>query len=160
MDEFFKQMILIWAAYDKTRREQNMNVMGHFNGWQFGVPVKVHGLFMGTLSTLTRANIRLIDETSSHFKTIDEHGMTTYSKGQFYYELIPYKTNTLKLRYPVCITSMETVYCNAGDEMGLMTTQIAPLKVALKPTATLIIDGKEIQLSAETAARLKKELGG
>lgn len=162
MPECIKQAKM-WARLGSKRREQDMNMkseksMGHFNGWQFGVPVRVYEINPGGIQRCVEA--RLISEADNYFAiTFGNMQIGIRNKANFYYELIPYNCAGYKNRYPVCLTPGESVYCNYSGEMGEMSTFYGVPKQMPIPTTTLIIDGKEIQLSAETVARLKKELG-
>ena len=142
-------------------KENNMeNKMGHFIGWKFGVPVNVfhHGYIIKDCYCLTH-------ESDVSFRVVNsEGGGTYYPKSDGYtYELIPHKNlfAAFSPRYPVCQSPARTAYCNSGigepqmnqiDSCG--TNDLSPYS-----TATLTIDGKIIELSAETTAELKKKLG-
>lgn len=142
-------------------RGQDMNTeksMRHFIDWKFGVPVKI---IKREIHSEVNTG-RLIYEDAREFTVINDSGLTMLvCKHSFYYELIPFRNNRGALRYPVCKAPLNTAYCNAYGEVNNLgvTNQCSALTPEPEPTATLIIDGKEIKLSAETVARLKKDLG-
>ena len=153
-------IVSFWETWYKRIKEQDVDTkksMGHFTDWKFGVPVRV--LRQSGGSFYVEGN--LIHETNIEFTMINNAGgVMAVSKANYYYELIPYICSGGKPRYPVCITPEETAYCNcAGRVITSLGTTCMPITVMPQPTATLIIDDKEIKLSAETVARLKKELG-
>lgn len=161
MNDLFN-LVFIYEAIDKMRKERNMTTeeyakkyMGYFAGWSFGVPVRIFSA-AGTYL----ADARLIHEDSTRFWVLYASGeVALVNKKLWYYELIPYTYNNFT-RYPVCQSLKEVSYCNALDEtFRFFDCELGEIIPALEPIATLILNGKEIQLSAETAARLKKELG-
>ncbi len=140
-------------------REQDMNTeksMGHFTNWKFGVPVR-------TIWREIQAEVntgRLIYETPTKFISVRDDGhFVTYQKSAYYYELISYKIAGATPRYPICQLPTDTgSYCNPYGNMERVSSYSGSPELIPEPTATLIIDGKEIELSAETVARLKKDL--
>lgn len=137
---------------------KSQNQMGHFVGWEFGVPVTVHSQFVG--DTVTG---RLIQETEKYFRILNsDRGITSHNKSGYYYELIPHQAEGREPAYPVCKNDCNTAYCNARVN-GIMSFPVfggtSNNRVKPVPFATLIIDGKTIELSAETTAELKKKLG-
>ena len=131
--------------------------MGHFTNWSFGVPVNVY--YKNRDKSLNNV-ARLVYETIVHFVTVNDGGyFTSYNKVNYYYELISYTTYKALTRYPVCRSLIEVTYCNAGRMGQFYDCKLHEITLSPEPTATLIIDGKEIKLSAETTARLKKDLG-
>ncbi len=138
--------------------------MGHFINWRFGVPVKVYAKSPAEYnydSAITSGEVRLIAEDGFTFAMIFHYkkqtGCAVRRKQDYYYKLIPHKYGTFSPRYPVCQTPDYTAFCYDSDE----TTILDAGKVELKPfpIATLNINGKTIELSAETTAELKKKLG-
>ena len=128
--------------------------MGHFIGWKFGVPVRI----VNTKGVQINHFTYLIDETNLYFIVMNKAGDTeVFSKSNRSYELIPHKYSTFSPRYPVLRNSLETVFCNSTGKMLSIGVTIIELKSF--PAATLNIDGKTIELSAETTAELKKKLG-
>ena len=147
-------------------KERTMeNKMNHFIGWKFGVPVKIFNIRGVQVNGFTY----LINETKSYFTTISKSGNVegsaiVYGKTDYYYELIPHKYNygggVNKPRYPICESPKYMAFCNSlGDMTRLDVLSVKTHKFAPIFTATLIIDGKTIELSAETTAELKKKLG-
>ena len=140
-------------------KERTMeNKMNHFIGWKFGVPVKVYnrnGIINEGRLTRESVNSFSIYWTSG--------GHVNLSKTLFRYELIPYKYEgrsggVFNPRYPVCQAGRYIAFCNANNQMIALD---AGENYEFKPylATTLIIDGKTIELSAETTAELKKKLG-
>ena len=142
-------------------KERTMeNKMNHFIGWKFGVPVKIQNRY----NPNSKIESMLIWENDNGFRAITEAGPTTYyAKDTFTYELIPYTIcGTFSPRYPVCQSSKRIAYCNSGigEPQMAQIDSCDVFSVKLYPAiATLNIDGKTIELSAETTAELKKKLG-
>ena len=143
----------------KKLRGDNMKSqkeMGHFIGWKFGVPVKVSSCHYSVPYT---EQVLLIRETDFNFTVQFMFFIKEYDKRYYYYELIPHKAGGLGPRYPICSNPNYTAYCNGGGVIQeldcLKTSSLKPYSVA-----TLNIDGKTIELSAEITAELKKKLGG
>ncbi len=138
-------------------KERTMeNKMNHFINWRFGVPVRIQNRY----NPNSKIESMLIWENDNGFRAITETGPTTYyAKDTFTYELIPYTyDNVMSPRYPVCHTAKgRTSFCNSGNEMGFLDNTSS--KFDKYSIATLTIDGKIIELSAETTAELKKKLG-
>ena len=161
------------ANYDRLfRKENNMkNSMGHFTGWKFGVPVKVYAKSLAEYSydsVITSEEVRLIAEDDSTFTMIfyykKQTGCAVRLKQDYYYELIPHKIcGAFSPRYPVCQNSKRVAYCNSSmgePQMAQIdSNSVRNLKLYPIATATFTIDGKTIELSAETTAELKKKLG-
>ncbi len=148
-----RKVTIISKSEDNMKSQKQMN---HFIGWKFGVPVKVH--LQCAEDAITGW---LIQETENYFRILNSNsGITSFNKLRYYYELIPYKAGVVKgPRYPVCQSTVNAAYCNA-DEAGM--TKLGVHYEHLKPIisiATLNIDDKTIELSAETTAELKKKLG-
>ena len=136
-------------------KERTMeNKMNHFIGWKFGVPVKVYnrnGIINEGRLTRESVNCFSIYWTSG--------GHVNLSKTLFRYELIPHKAGVVSgPRYPVCQSTFNAAYCNADEsgmsKLGTHYEQLEPVSIA-----TLNIEGKTIELNAETTAELKKKLG-
>ncbi|KKL55656.1 hypothetical protein LCGC14_2253230 [marine sediment metagenome] len=137
--------------------------MGHFIGWKFGVPVKVYEHNPGGVNYPEYEEARLIKENGKTFIIMYSDQRLGYrSKQNFHYELIPHQAEGREPAYPVCKNDCNTAYCNARVN-GLMSFPVfggtSNNRVKLTPLATLDIDGKIIELSAETTAELKKKLG-
>ncbi len=142
-----------------TSKEKSM---GHFIGWKFGVPVKVRN---------SRGKVihesRLVSEDDFNFLIVDGYGDSLkYSKQCYSYELIPYHSTDLvgignSPRYPVCRTTIETAICNCNGIMaGLIYANNENMKrIPDPPIVTLTIGDKTIELSQETADKLRKDLG-
>ena len=128
--------------------------MDHFIGWKFGVPVKIFHC-----GRSVKDYSRLTHESDVSFRAVNNVGGGMYfSKSDGYtYELIPHKYGAFSPRYPVLQNPSQNVFCNSTEEMS--TIGCTMLKLKPYPTATLNIDGKTIELSAETTAELKKKLG-
>ena len=133
--------------------------MNHFIGWKFGVPVKVSAKCHRDQNAVS-GEVRLVNETASYFIiVIQRGGCVVCNKQYYYYELIPHKAGVVKgPRYPVCQSTFNAAYCNADEscmsKLGIHYEQLEPVSIA-----TLNIDGKTIELSAETAANFKEQLG-
>jgi hypothetical protein len=132
--------------------------MDHFVGWKFGVPVKISGKD----NNPDEREQLLIFENGQYFKVLNKLGhITVFRKASHYYRPIPFCVPDTTLyprrpRYPVCQTPSTTASCNnVGIMEGLATT--VPLEKI--PAATLNIEGREIELSDETVAELKEQLG-
>ncbi len=149
----------------KKLREDNMKSqkeMGHFIDWEFGVPVRVQAKHQVNQEAVS-GEARLIDEDLSTFIIVHGRGgVIVCHKQYYYYELIPHKYGgpsggAFSPRYPVCSTPNYTAFCNAQNQM---TSLDAGKGYGFKQysTATLIIDGEIIELSAEIAADLKSKL--
>ena len=138
-------------------KETNMN---YFIGWKIGIPVKVTAEYRGNQDAV-RGEVRLIDENASTFIIVVQRGgAVVCNKNYYHYELIPYEGGGVKPRYPVIQNKFRQAYCNYGGDMETLTTVGLANMVRLpEEIATLIIDGKTIELSRETIDRLKKELG-
>ncbi len=138
---------------------QKQKAMGHFIDWKFGVPVKVFAKNQADQDVI-RGEGRLTRESSGSFSVYwAAGGHINLLKTKFYYKLIPHKAGVVTgPRYPVCQSTFNAAYCNA-DEAGM--TKLSTHYEQLEPAsvATLNIDGKTIELSAETTAELKKKLG-
>lgn len=133
------------------------NRMNHFIGWRFGVPVKVQAISEANQDAV-RGEVRLIAESSTDFIVVPERGgVVICHKNYFSYELIPYKYGVCSPRYPVCQSPNFTAYCNSRASMN--TLDSTSKKFYRYPAAVLVIDGKTIELSEETAAEIKKKLG-
>ena len=142
----------------KVQKQRKGNSMNHFIGWKFGVPVIVTAKYQGNQDAV-RGEVRLIDENDSTFIIVHHlGGAFVCVKEHYEYELIPHRYSSFSPRYPVCQTPDFTSFCNGGHKMNLLDTTRSK---HLQPysTATLTIDGKTIELSAETTAELKKKLG-
>ena len=145
------------------KSEDNMKSqkeMGHFINWRFGVPVKVHAILQKDQEAVS-GEIRLVDEADSYFVIMNKkYGTCVICNKNYYdYELIPHKAGVVSgPRYPVCQSTFNAAYCNADEsgmsKLGTHYEQLEPVSIA-----TLNIDGKTIELSAETTAELKKKLG-
>ena len=140
---------------------ENKQSMGHFIDWKFGVPVKVFGRKSGQ-----RVEGLLVYEDGEVFKTLrqSDNNWQSFYKEDYYYELIPYNARLQSWnrspRYPICQTpGMEAIYCNKGNKMSSLHTVDSEMIRMPDHTATLTIDGKEIELSQETIENLIKELG-
>ena len=132
--------------------------MGHFIGWKFGVPVKVYEHNPGEVNYPEYEEARLIEENGKTFIIMYSDQRLGYrSKQNFHYELIPYKVGDLNPRYPICSNSSYVAYCNGGGVMQELD-RLGASSLKPYPVATLNIDGKTIELSAETTAELKKKL--
>lgn len=132
--------------------------MGHFIDWQFGVPVKIYHH-----NVIYSSDYLLVRETGHNFtvmsKIMNMGGQIVFKKADgCRYELIPYKYNMHSPRYPVCQTLEYTAFCNSHGFMDYVGVNESD-KLWPYSTATLIIDGKTIELSNETVTNLKKELG-
>ena len=140
----------------KYKEEIMENKMGHFIGWKFGVPVRVSSRNFS--QPYTETLVLLIQETNNTFTVSFENFIKKYSKEIYCYELIPYKYgDVMSPRYPVCLSPNYTAYCNSRADMTILDS--TPKPFYKYPTATLTIDGKTIELSAETTAEWKKKLG-
>ena len=150
----------------KKLRGDNMKSqkeMGHFIGWKFGVPVRVYERNPGGNNYPEYEEARLIGENDNSFTLLFDSGSIRFRRKQnFHYELIPHQAEGREPAYPVCKNDCNTTYCNARVN-GLMSFPVfggtSNNRVKLTPLATLNIDGKTIELSAETTAELKKKLG-
>ena len=131
--------------------------MNYFIGWKFGVPVKVFSKYAHP----TTQEVLLIYEDETTFSTVLSTGeLWGFKKINSYYELIPYSSKgTSGARYPVCSNYCHTAYCNAQNVMQRIGYANSDTVEKSPPAATLIIDGKTIELSAETIAELKKKRG-
>lgn len=132
--------------------------MGHFTDWLFGVPVKIYDRRM---IKQAYCEARLIHESANLFKVVHIHNDTleAFQKKNFYYELIPYECSKYNSpRYPVCVSSISTAYCNCNDSINFLSTSNLQLQPA--PTITIIIDGKNIEISDESYENLKRQLVG
>ncbi len=138
--------------------------MGHFIGWKFGVLVRIYERNPGGVNYPEYEEARLIEENGKTFIIMYNDQKLGYrSKQNFHYELIPHKYNypgeTNEPRYPICESPEYTAYCNYLNEMvHLEALTTKTYKFVSIPVATLNIDGKTIELSAETTAELKKKL--
>ncbi len=141
-------------------KEKTMeNKMGHFIGWEFGVPVKVSSRNSSSPYT---DQVLLIQETDNTFIVKFKYFIKEYNKAVCCYELIPYKYGRAPYspRYPVCKSNSYIAFCNSSDKINCLdSAQGLIFKEIKQPTATLNIDGKTIELSVETTAELKKKLG-
>ena len=132
------------------------NKMGHFIDWKFGVPVKVWEADYSE----EKFEGRLVWEDDSGFRVITESGNLAYCrKTSYIYELIPYKYEVYSPRYPVCQSSDWTAFCNSGNQMPILDAGAVNMERYPEKIVILTIDGKIIELSAETVAELKKKLG-
>ncbi len=152
---FGEQEIIKKGTAMKSQKE-----MGHFIGWKFGVPVKI----LNTRGVHINDFMYLIDETTLHFMAMSIAGnVEVYSKSNRSYELIPHIVchAAFSPRYPVCQSPKRIAYCNSGIGKPQMAQIDSCDVISVKPfpVATLNIDGKTIELSAETTAELKKKLG-
>ncbi len=149
-------------AQHKIEKENSMGLqkeMGHFINWRFGVPVRVYERNLGGYNHPEHEEGRLVNESSNQFTIIfNDRTIGHRSKQNFHYELIPHQAGVCEPRYLVCQSDKSTAYCNA-DSSG-MSRLNTYCKFDLIPVsqATLNIDGKTIELSAETTAELKKKL--
>lgn len=149
-----------WGLHDvnlisktKENNMKNSTSMGHFVGWKFGVPVKIWNHYHKKV-----IESKLVWENDDGFRVVSESGYVVYySKDNYTYELIPHEYSHFSPRYPVCQTSNYTAFCNSGCEIDILDAVIGKLKHY--PVATLTIDGKTIELSTETTAKLKEKLG-
>ena len=139
-------------------KENNMkNSMGHFINWRFGVPVKVHAQLQEDQEAVS-GDVRLIREDGHYFNILTKNGIQVLCNKNFYsYELIPHKYSNYSSRYPVCSSPDFTAFCNSRSQMT--TFDAVGEKLQPYPVATPTINGKTIELSAETTAELKKKLG-
>ncbi len=148
----------------RNRKEKTMeNKMGHFIDWKFGVPVRV--IFS---SGKSNSRGRLFYEDDSLFRVITDDGVYGwFYKTQTRYELIPYQYGDLvrnhvnRPRFPVCESPDYVAFCNSGNGMTILDAGDSKKYefLPIPSVATLNIDGKTIELSAETTAELKKKLG-
>lgn len=154
-----KKVVRHYEEQEVIKKENNMkteNKMGHFVGWKFGVPVRIflHG-------RRVKEYCRLTHESDVSFRAVNDGGGGTYylKLDGYTYELIPhrYGGNKNGPRYPICETPEYTSFCNPGNRMTTLDSYGG--KMELYPAATPIIDGKTIELSAETTANIKAELG-
>ena len=135
--------------------------MGHFIGWKFGVPVRI----LNIRGVQVQHFMYLIDETENYFRVMSiAGGFKVLSKTNCSYELIPHKYNypggANEPRYPICESPGYTAFCNSLNEIvHLEALSTAVYKFVSMSAATITIDGKTIELSAETTAELKKKLG-
>lgn len=141
----------------KYRERIMENKMGRFIGWRFGVPVKVRGMNANSVC-INCEKALLVFEDGLNFRVINVDGtFSSYHKHYYSYELIPYKSHHVPGPiYPVCQREdgvSPYLDGNVRDFIGKSDT-LQPMSVA-----TLTIDGKTIELSAETTAELKKKLG-
>ena len=138
-------------------KERTMeNKMNHFIGWKFGVPVRVSSR---NYSLPYTDQVLLINEDENTFTVVFTNFIKQYTKEVYSYELIPHKAGVVSgPRYPVCQSTFNAAYCNADEsgmsKLGTHYEQLEPVSIA-----TLNIDGKTIELNAETTAELKKKLG-
>ena len=140
----------------KTKEKNMENRMGHFVSWKFGVPVKVWEADYSE----EKFGGRLVWEDDSGFRVITESGNFAYCrKTSYIYELIPYKYKSFSPRYPVCQSSDWTAFCNSGGQMIMLDVGAVNMERYPEKIVTLTVDGKIIELSAETVAELKKKLG-
>ena len=134
-----------------------MNNMGHFINWKFGVPVRVSSR---NYSSPYTNQVLLINEDDDTFTITFANFTKQYTKKIYSYELIPHQgCNGMRPRFPVCQNSAFTAYCNGHGIMTELDRGGSGYKLKPYPTATFNIDGKTIELSAETTAELKKKLG-
>lgn len=138
---------------------KNSKNMGHFTGWKFGVPVRIYEHNPGGCNYPEYEEARLVNENDEHFMIVFNSGVIgSRSKQNFHYELIPHKAGSMNPRYPICQAAKgNTTYCNQGGVMSYFDTLHQPLK--RYPAAIIVIDGKTIELSAETIANIKAEVG-
>ena len=137
------------------------NKMGHFIGWKFGVPVRIFNIRGVEICSLEY----LIDESEKYFRVLGVSGEPElHSKANRTYELIPHKYSSQFIgnfkyspRYPVCQAPGYTAFCNGDDTINILDAGKVKLQSML--TATITIDGKTIELSAETTANFKEQLG-
>ena len=153
-----KQVILLSESGEKIMSTDMKENMGHFINWKFGVPVKVFAFDNGQHSEgrLTRES----DKTFSVYW--EDGGHANLRKISYYYELIPYGvTYCSKGRFPVCQTPRHSAYCNSGVEMEQISSCAngTITRIPDPPIVTLQIGDKTIELSPETADKLRKELG-
>ncbi len=146
---------------EKEDNMKNLKQMGHFIGWKFGVPVRVSS---HNFSLPYTEQVLLISENDNSFTVMFTNFIKQYTKEVYQYELIPHRYNypggANKPRYPVCESLGHTTFCNSLNKMDHLDTLPTKIyKFSPIPIATLIIDGKTIELSAETTAELKKKLG-
>ncbi len=143
-----------------SKPEKTMeNTMSHFIGWKFGVPVRVCALKQENQKAVSGVT-KLIYEDNDYFNVTTSNGMCVLcNKSCYYYELIPhnYSRGIYSPRYPICSNNKGTAFCNAANNFNDLGTALGELIPC--PAATLNIDGKTIELSAETIAELKKKLG-
>ena len=159
---FTKKVVRHYEEQEVIKKEANMksqNQMGHFIGWKFGVPVRVLSKSEGEFPEVEY----LIHETANCFRIIHATGGTNWCRKEyFHYKLIPHQAEGREPAYPVCKNDCNTTYCNARVN-GLMSFPVfgGTSNSSVKPvsTATLNIDGRIIELSAEITAELKKKLG-
>ncbi len=153
-----KKVVNHFAEQEVIKKEipvSSKNKMGHFTGWQFGVDVIVHPKVGGSA-----IRGRLIQEATNDFKILTNiHGVVSYNKVGYYYELIPYKySSVMNPRYPVCVSLSRTAFCNSLGILNMLDTTSATFKEY--PTAKLILaDGTVIELSGETTESLRQQFG-
>ncbi|KKN48382.1 hypothetical protein LCGC14_0653290 [marine sediment metagenome] len=140
--------------------------MGHFIGWKFGVPVRVYEHNPGGVNYPEYEEARLIEENGKIFIIMYSDQKLGYrSKQNFRYELIPHIVceAAFSPRYLICQSPERIAYCNSsiGEPQMAQIDSCDVFSVKLYPAiaATLNIDGKTIELNAETTAELKKKLG-
>ena len=149
------------AVVKKEVNVKPQNQMGHFVGWKFGVPVRIHEHNPGGFNYPEYEEARLIHERDKVFVVVFNSGAVwSCSKQNFYYELIPYNSKgTSGERYPICSNNIKTAYCNSLDRMSeIGFTDVGHVTKAL-PAASIIVEGLTIELSAETTANFKEQLG-
>ncbi|KKK85402.1 hypothetical protein LCGC14_2773670 [marine sediment metagenome] len=133
-----------------------MNNMGHFINWKFGVPVRVSSRNSSPPYT---DKVLLIQETENTFTVRFSNFIKEYNKAVYCYELIPYTTGHSSPRYMICENNEYTAFCNGSNIMTELDRSGGDFKLKPFSVATLNINGKTIELSAETTAELKKKLG-
>ncbi len=148
-----RKNLAIFFAHEKKEEV----VMDHFIGWKFGVPIKIYTKYQ---RDVVSKDVRLVFEDESVFTVlVGGGGYTVCDKANYYYELIPHAAyrGAQHPRYPVCKgTKKNVAYCNSIDKMPEFgcTDNIEPI-----PVVTVMIDGRTIELSAETICELKDKLG-
>ncbi len=160
VNHFVELEIIKKGANVKSQKQ-----MGHFVGWKFGVPVKVNAKCQKDQNAVS-GNSRLIDESNSIFIIVVQRGGVVICNKDYYsYELIPHRYNysggSNEPRYPICISPKFTAFCNSLNEIVHLEALFTKTHkfVPIPPAATITIDGKTIELSAETTANFKEQLG-
>ena len=131
--------------------------MNHFIGWKFGVPIQV---FSKYAHPTTQEGLLIYEDETTFSTVLSTGALWGFKKCNSHYELIPYRNYDSSPRYPVCVNKENAVYCNAWGKMSALSNLSTKDLVKIpKTAATFTIDGKTIELSAETTAKLKKKLG-
>jgi len=154
VNHFVGQEVIIKKEANVRPQKQ----MGHFIGWEFGVPVKISGMHSGSVC-IDNEKALLVFENDLNFRVINPNGsFSSYHKSLFYYKLVPYNGKHASYPvYPVCRREDGvSPYLNGS----LRTFAGVSDTLQPAPTAKLVLeDGTKIELSAETIANLKEQLG-